>query len=420
MKDSAMKSLNRWTYVIIGVIVLLLAGLVYAWTVMSQSIGAARPDWTAQQLSVTFTLVMVFFCAGAFLAGTFSKKVSPRIFILCSGILFFVGFFVAAATGMTPALLYVGFGVLCGLGAGIAYNTVMSTMLTWFPDKQGLVSGILLMGFGIGAFLIDNVFNAVTPIDGSDAWKSTFRGFGIVIVVVFVICCFFFVKPGPDFHPENGREKAQREPASELNTGQMVRKPTFWFYYVWTVFASSAGLTLVSQGSGIATEVGVAVSAGMIAVVVGLISIFDGVGRVIFGALHDRTGHRVPMSLVMAVYVASALVLILALRTGAFSLIVVGFILGGLGHGGVTPTNSALIRDFFGRKNYAMNFSVVTTDLLIASFGSTIAGRLYDTTHSYMAMNYMIIILIVVAFVAFFGVRRPKPQAEEAARKEEI
>ncbi len=418
MRDSTGKSLNRWVYVVIGVIVLLLAGLVYAWTVMSQSIGAARPDWTAQQLSVTFTLVMVFFCAGAFLAGTLSKKVSPRIYILCSGILFFVGFFVATATGMTPALLYVGFGIFCGLGAGVAYNTVMSTMLAWFPDKQGLVSGILLMGFGISAFLIDNIFNAVTPIDGSDAWKSTFRVLGIVIVIVFVICCFFFVKPGLDFHPDSGKEKTYREPASELNTGQMVRKPTYWFYYIWTVFASSAGLTLVSQGSGIATEVGVAVSAGVIAVVVGLISIFDGIGRVIFGALHDRTGYRVPMALVMASYVVSALILILALRTGAFSLIVVGFILGGLGHGGVTPTNSALIRDFFGRKNYSMNFSLVTTDLLIASFGSTIAGRLYDMTHSYMAMNYMIIILIVVAFVAFFGVRRPKPEAVEAAQEE--
>ncbi len=416
-----MKQLNRWVYAIIGVIVLLLAGLVYAWSVMSQSISAWQPGWTAQQLSITFTLVMAFFCIGVLLAGIFSKKISPKIYVLCSGILFFVGFFVASLTGDTPALLYLGFGVLAGLGAGLAYNAVMSTMSAWFPDKQGLISGILLMGFGLSSFIIGNVFNAVTPIDGSDAWKTTFRILGIVIAVVMIICCFFFVRPGEDYHPGNGEveKKAVREPACEINTGHMVRRPSFWFYYIWAIFVSAAGLALVSQGAGIASEVGTAVSAGAIAVVVGLISIFNGIGRVIFGALFDRVGHRVTMLLDMAIFILAAVVLILALRTGAFSLIVLGFILGGLGYGGVTPTNSALISDFFGRKNYSLNFSLVNTNLLIASFASTIAGRLYDSTQSYMATNYMMIIVVVVAFIAFFGVRRPKSESAPAASEEQ-
>ncbi len=416
-----MKHLNRWVYAIIGVIVMLLAGLVYAWSVMSQSIGASRPIWTAQQLSITFTLVMAFFCIGVLICGFLSKIVSPRIYVLCSGISFFVGFFIASLCGATPALLYLGFGILCGLGAGFAYNAVMSTMSAWFPDKQGLISGILLMGFGLSSFIIGNVYNAVTPIDGSDSWKTTFRVLGIIIVIVMVICCFFFVRPDADYHPGNGEveKKAVREPACEINTGHMVRRPSFWFYYIWAIFVSAAGLALVSQGSGIATEVGPAVSSGAIAVVVGLISIFNGGGRVIFGALFDRVGHRVVMLLDMAIFIIAALLLILALRTGAFSLIVIGFIFGGLGYGGVTPTNSALISDFFGRKNYSLNFSLINTNLLIASFASTIAGRLYDNTGSYMATNLMMIIVVVIAFVAFFGVRRPKPEVEAARAEKE-
>ena len=74
-----MKNLNRWVYAIIGVITLLLAGLVYAWSVMSKSIGASRPDWTAAQLSMTFTMVMAFFCIGCLIAGMMAKKVSPKI-----------------------------------------------------------------------------------------------------------------------------------------------------------------------------------------------------------------------------------------------------------------------------------------------------------------------------------------------------
>ena len=86
-----MKNQNRWLYAIIGVIILLMAGLVYAWSVMAKSIGASRP-WTAAQLSMTFTLVMVFFCIGCLVAGVLSEKVNPKIYVLLAGVLFLAGF----------------------------------------------------------------------------------------------------------------------------------------------------------------------------------------------------------------------------------------------------------------------------------------------------------------------------------------
>ncbi len=101
-----MRSLNRWVYAIVGVIVLLLAGLVYAWSVMTKSIGASRPDWTTAQLSVTFTLVMAFFCIGCLLAGIMAKKISPKIYVMASGLLFLAGFMVASTTGDSPLYLY--------------------------------------------------------------------------------------------------------------------------------------------------------------------------------------------------------------------------------------------------------------------------------------------------------------------------
>ncbi|MCI8991891.1 MAG: OFA family MFS transporter [Eubacterium sp.] len=406
-----MKKLNRWVYAIVGVIVLLLAGLVYAWSVMSKSIGASRPDWTATQLSMTFTLVMAFFCIGCLIAGILAKKVSPKIYVLLSGVLFLAGFLLAGTTGASPAMLYVGFGVLCGLGAGFAYNAVMSTMSMWFPDKQGLISGILLMGFGLSAFIIGKVFAAVTPSDGSDTWHTTFRVLGIIIVVVMAVCSFFFVKPGADFTPPvTAKRKEVREPASDINSGAMVKKASFWLYYIWAILISAAGLVLVSQASGIATQVGTQVSDGNIATVVGLISICNGIGRVIFGGLFDKKGYKMTMIVDMVVFIIASLVLILALTTGNFALIVIGFIVGGFAYGGVTPTNSAIISDFFGRTNYSMNFSLVNTNLLIASFASTIAGRLYDASGSYLSTIFMMIGVTVVGFVVFLGIRRPKPE----------
>ena len=123
-----MKKLNRWVYAIIGVVVLLFAGLVYAWSVMGKTIGASRPDWTAAQLSLTFTIVMAFFCIGVMLGGMLNKKVEPNVYVIASGILFLAGFFIAGLTGDSPVMLYIGYGVLGGLGSGFAYSAVMSTM----------------------------------------------------------------------------------------------------------------------------------------------------------------------------------------------------------------------------------------------------------------------------------------------------
>lgn len=405
-----MKKLNRWVYAVVGVITLLLAGLVYAWSVMSKSISASRPDWSAAQVSMTFTIVMAFFCIGCLIAGILAKKVSPKIYIILSGVLFFVGFMVAAMTGASPALLYLGYGVLCGLGAGFAYNAVMSTMSAWFPDKQGLISGILLMGFGLSAFIIGKVFAAVTPSTGGEEWKATFRVLGIVILVVMVICSFFFVRPDADFvPPTSGKKKAVREPALDINSAQMVKKPAFWLYYIWAILVSAAGLVLVSQASGIAVQVGgTSVSDGTIATVVGLISILNGIGRVIFGGMFDKKGYKMTMIVDMIVFIVAGLVLILALTTGQFLFIVLGFVIGGFAYGGVTPTNSAIISDFFGRTYYPMNFSLINTNLLIASFASTIAGKLYDATQSYMSAIFMLIGVTVVGFIVFLGIRRPK------------
>ena len=114
------------------------------------------------------------------------------------------------------------------MGAGFSYNAVMSTMSAWFPDKQGLISGILLMGFGLSSFIIGKIFAAVTPSDGSDVWRSTFRVLGILTFIVLIVASFFFVKPGADFKVPEGKKPVQMcQPALDINAGQMVRQPFY-------------------------------------------------------------------------------------------------------------------------------------------------------------------------------------------------
>jgi len=403
-----MKKTNRWVYAVTGVVVLLFAGLVYAWSVMKPFIKAYGNGWTDAQMSLAFTLVMAFFCIGCLIAGFLSTKVKPRIYVIISGLLFCAGFFIATVT--TPdslVMLYLGFSVLCGLGAGFAYNAVMSCISAWFPDKQGLISGILLMGFGLSAFIIGKVFQAITA-DG-DGWKTTFHLFGIIIPILFFACSFLFVRPGADFVPPAGSgKKTVREPASDVNTSVMIKNPSFWLYYAWAIFTSAAGLVLVGQARSIAEQVSAGtIAAGTIVTVVGLISIMNGIGRVCFGMLFDKAGYRITMIADMIVFVVASLILMIALKSGSFTLLTAGFLVGGFAYGGVTPTNSAIISDFFGRTHYSLNFSLINTNLLIASFATSISGKLYDATQSYMSSIIMMLVVTGAAFIVFLGIRRP-------------
>ena len=265
------KQNTRWLYAVVGTIILLFAGLVYAWSVLSSPIAAEFSQWNQSQLSLTFTLVMTFFCVGGLVAGLVARKLNPKFNVWISGVLFLIGFVVSSFT-QNLMTLYLGFGVCCGFASGFVYNAVMSTVSRWFPDQQGLISGILLMGFGIGSFLIGKVYQAAIPAD-IDGWRIGFRVIGIVIFVIFAICAFFVVKPGADYQlPAAKQKKKVGKVLGEYTTSQMLKTPTFWLYFVWAILLSAAGLSLISQASGVAREVGTGVSAGTIATVVGLIS----------------------------------------------------------------------------------------------------------------------------------------------------
>ena len=399
-----MKHLNRWVYAIVGVIVLLFAGLVYAWSVLSTPIAAEFADWSKAQLSMTFTIVMIMFCIGSLLCGLLTGKLSAKMAVRIGAVLFLLGFFLASRT-QSLAMLYIGFGVLCGLSSGLCYNAVMSTMVRWFPDRPGLISGVLLMGFGGGSFIIGKLYQAWTPVE-IGGWRASFLVMGIIIFVVLAICSFFFVAPGADFvAPAAKNSKAAVKIAGkEYKPLEMVKKPSFWLYYVWAIALSAAGLALISQASGVVWEASASQTAGAVATIVGLISICNALGRVLFGGMYDKYGRSLSMQLVNILFIITSGVLILALAAKSVVVVIIGFILGGLAYSGITPTNSAFCRAYFGPANYPVNFSLINSNLIFASFGSTVSGALFDASGSYNATFFLIIGLAVVGILCSLAI----------------
>ena len=398
-----MKQLNRWVYAIVGVIVLLFAGLVYAWSVLSTPIAAEFTGWTKAQLSLTFTLVMILFCIGSLLCGLLAGKLSAKNAVRVSAVLFLAGFFIASRC-QSPLTLYLGFGLLCGLASGLAYNGVMSTMVKWFPDKPGLISGVLLMGFGGGSFLIGKLYQAWTPA-GIGGWRTSFVVLGIICCVVLAVCSFFFVAPGSDFTVPAGKGgRAVAAPREDIKPAVMLKRPAFWLYYVWAIAVSAAGLALISQASGVVWEASADQTAASVATIVGLISICNAVGRVLFGGMYDKFGRSLSMQLVNGLFILTSVVLLLAMSSRSVVVVIIGFVIGGLAYSGVTPTNSAFCRAYFGPTSYPVNFPLINSNLIFASFGSTISGALYDASGSYSSTFFLIIGLAVAGILCSLAI----------------
>jgi len=330
--------------------------------------------------------------------------------MIISGVLFLAGFTLTANIQSLPQL-YIGYGVLAGTASGFAYNTTMGTVTKYFPDKPGLISGILLMGFGMGSFIVGKVYQAYTG--EGEAFRNSFRVFGIILCVVMLISCLFMRKPQEDeikrYMPAEKKqaENSKAESGVEMAAPQMLRRTSFWLYFAWATLLSSAGLALIAQASSVAVEVNPQAAAGTVSTVVGLISIFNGIGRAIFGGLFDKIGRMKTMLLTDGVFFTAIMLLVGSMLTKSFVILIIGFIVAGLGFGGVTPTNSAFVSAFYGKKNYSINFSIINLCLLVASFGGTIAGLLFDASGSYFTTMIFMAAVIIAGSLSGMMIRKP-------------
>lgn len=427
------KTLPRSAYAIMGVLVLLFAGLVYAWTTFSKPLTNI---WSPDQLTWTSTIVMAFFCLGGFFGGQMQKKgLSVKLNLIIAAILMIAGFLISGLIGnMTESIIviYLGFGALGGMGAGLAYNAVLSAVSGWFPDKQGLISGILLMGFGISAFLMGLLYASnVDQMDGKGGipWYICFLAIGVGCFIFLMLGALILKKPGLDFvapTSENGKKKKNSSaPFEDVTPSQMVRRVSFWLMFTWAVLTSIAGLAVVFLGTPIATAAVPSLNdnASVLAIIVGLISIFNGIGRIIFGGMFDKVGYKATLVIVCGMFIISIGIIILAMVTGSQLILIIAYIVTGLSYGGVTPSQSAFVNKFFGSRNYGQNLPIMTMNLLIASFGTklvqAVQGGLMDggmtNSGAYIVVLAGVAVICVIAGIVALFIK--KPNVAQAAQQ---
>ena len=396
--------MKKWLYAIVGIVSMLLAGFVYAWSILSAPIAADFPQWSSAQLSLTFTICMVFFCLGGITAGFLAKKIPARFNITIAACLFALGFFLTSRV-RSLGLLYVSYGVLCGAASGLAYNAVMNIVPRWFPEQPGFISGLLLMGFGASSMVIGAAFTAMTP-ETTGAWRGSLLTIGLIMAAVLLAVSF--VLDVPKGQTQSGK-KAASTALAEYTPAQMLRHSGFWCLFVWAILLSAVGLIVISQARTLALTASAALSPGTISLVVGLISVCNGLGRVLFGALFDKLGRKLTMLLVTAADLIAVALIALSLR-GSFVCLVAGFVMLGFGYGGTPTFNAAVVKQFYGSENYAVNFSLMNTNLLVASFSSAIGAAMYDKAGNFSAVLILLFALAALALAVCFLVRQPKTE----------
>jgi len=396
------KKNTRWIMLIMGTIILLMLGSLYAWSTYRSTL-CNEFSWSVSSAQLTFSICMMTFCLGGLFSGIVTKKIGTRIPAVMSAVLMAAGL-VASSNISSLAGLYISYGVMYGFGVGIGYNVVMGTVVKWFPDKTGLASGILLCGFGISALAVGKIG---ARLIGTIGWRSMFLWFGIIFGVIVLALGLLLKSPSEEFSASLKKGgKAKSAPFAEVNFSGMLKSRNFWFFMVWITLLSSSGLVIVGNSTPFADSIiGNLETAATIA---GIISVCNGLGRILFGTLFDAIGFKLEMTCVILTYIVATIILLASSFTGSTGILIVAYVLAGFAYGGVTPTASAFTAKFFGNQNYALNLSIVNLNLLVASYIPVIATIIIDKTGSYNGAFYCVIVLAAIAAAALLFIKKPK------------
>ena len=371
----------------------------------------AEFGWLRSQTSLIFTISMIGFCVGNLAAGQITPKTSPRVSILIAAVVIGIGFIASSFTSSLP-WIYISYGVACGFAVGIGANTILSTTLKWFADRQGVASGALLMGFGFGSMVLSPF---VTMLLNTIGWRKTFFVLGIIFSVLLVIGAMIIKNPSKEFSEalvEKGR-KNNVISSKDFETREMLRTPSFWLFFAWVILIGAGSLALISNAVPAASDILVVTMGEAEAVMaataaMGMISTFNGLGRLAFGVIWDKKGYKVSLFIISAAYGISMAACAAATMMLSISLLVVGFIILGMTYGGSMSATSAMIGSFFGTKYYSINYACATCNLIVAaSIGPTLIGWLRTSSGSYLSSFWVILGLSVCALVCCCFIRKP-------------
>ena len=286
---------NRWLIAASAVGIHISIGSVYAWSVISKPMMGTY-GWSLKEVSLTFSIAIAFLGLAAAFFGGWVERSGPRKAGMLAAVLFCGGLLVAgvACRLRSLPLLYLGYGVIGGMGIGIGYITPVATLLRWFPDKRGLATGIAIMGFGFAALISGPLMQRIIQTAGIPAVFFSLAGLYFLLMAA---AAQYLAPPPTEWRPPGRARSAARgqiiaAAPIQLTAAQAVG--TVRFYLLWMMFFLNitCGIAVISVASPMAQELA-KMTPQAAAAMVGVLGVFNGLGRIGWSALSDRIGRPV-------------------------------------------------------------------------------------------------------------------------------
>jgi MFS family permease len=447
---------NRWLIPPAALAIHLCIGQVYATSVYKASM-VAHFDSSLTAVGLIFSIAIVVLGLSAALFGTWVDRVGPRKAMFTAACAWALGFFVGALGIATDQLwlVYLGYGVIGGIGLGIGYISPVSTLIKWFPDRPGLATGMAIMGFGGGAMVAAPLSrqlmkfydpNYDPSVSGSladgHALTMLFVSLGVIYFLIMMIGVTNVRVPPPGWAPAGYDPSTARKSAlitdRSVSAANAIRTPQFWLLWVVLFCNVTAGIGILEQAApmiqdffrgpdGVST-VTVAAAGGF----VGLLSLFNMAGRFVWSSTSDKIGRKPIYMVYLGVGIVLYLVLALAGSTSTAIFVLVAAIIISF-YGGGFATVPAYLRDLFGtfqvgaihgRLLTAWSAAGVVGPLIINGFldAAGTPGKL--TSADYRPALFTMVGVLAIGFVANLLVRpvdarfqEPEGTTEEAARE---
>ena len=400
---------NRWIIAIAGVVMQIALGAVYAWSVfripLVQEFG-----WTISEVTLAFTIAIFMIGFAAYGGGIWMRRSGPRTVALAAGVLYGSGVFLASFADRGLWWLYASYGLLGGIGLGLGYIVPVATLVEWFPDKRGMITGLAVAGFGAGALITAPIATRLIDTVGV---LDTFAVLGIVYLVMVLGAALFMQDPPAGYKPAGWAPPltTQQQHATAYTLKSALR--SWQWYGLWALLFlnTTAGIAIISQAAPMAQEI-TNVSAALAAATVGLISIANGVGRLFWAWLSDFIGRR---NVFLVMFPLQAVVFWLIPSAGSLTAFAALALIILLCYGGGFGTMPAFVADYFGTEHVGTIYGLMLTAWSFAGvLGPTLIASLRENTGSYNQAMYIIAGLMLVSAVIPLMVRPPAPETSES------
>ncbi|HEQ9878663.1 TPA: OFA family MFS transporter [Streptococcus pyogenes serotype M1] len=398
-----MEKTKRYIIATAGILLHLMLGSTYAWSVYRNPI-LQETGW--DQAPVAFAFSLAIFCLGlsAAFMGNLVEQYGPRLTGTVSAILYASG---NMLTGLAIDrkeiwLLYIGYGVIGGLGLGAGYITPISTIIKWFPDKRGMATGFAIMGFDFASLLTSPIAQWLIETEGLVA---TFYLLGLIYLIVMLFASQLIIKPTAAEIAILDKKRLQNN--SYLIEGMTAKEAlkTKSFYCLWVILFINitCGLGLISVVAPMAQDL-TGMSPEMSAIVVGAMGIFNGFGRLVWASLSDYIGRRVTVILLFLVSIIMTISLIFAHSSLIFMISIATLMTCyGAGFSLIPP----YLSDLFGAKELATLHGYILTAWAIAALtGPMLLSITVEWTHNYLLTLCVFIVLYILGLMVALRLKK--------------